>query len=128
MPSEGEPVSDNLVPTVIPGWLAPGVVTLLTPWTYRDVSVPAGAVTLILDNDPERVAFGVCQGGFGVATLTIAPWSDTDAFPVLGIGANRLTLFGLQEYLSLVTSQWYAKCTGDITIRIVEWKTPTLGG
>lgn len=125
---DGEPVTipERPVPTILPGWLAPGVVTLMTPWTIdtreHDVLKPER----ILDNNPERVAFMIVALGGGGAGTFLAPWADCANYPLAVMAANTPFIAGLQTYLGLITAEWYILPPARRSFRVVEFVLPTL--
>ena len=115
-------------PIVPPGvsWLSPAVVMALAAQTERTVTLAPATATPILDADPERVAFGVLKSTALGSMPKLSPFPDVSVFALREDANTDFAIVTLQDWFTLVCNQWFAFSTAGGSIRIVEWRTPTL--
>lgn len=112
-------------PTQGQGWLAPGLVTLLAGWTFRDIVLAPATSTLVAGVDSERVGFLVIKRSSMASFPAMGPTFDCNVFGLREDNTIDARTFVLQDWLSLTTSEWYAYSTAGGTVRIFEFRNPS---
>jgi hypothetical protein len=122
-------IGDNGPVSQLPdtGWLDPGFVLLMAGATWRDVPLTLNVARQILDADPNRVGFMVMKESALTAIPRLSPFPAVSTFGLRASADIDVQTVLLQDWLSLVCSEWFALSAQSGTVRVVEFKRPVMG-